>query len=59
MPFVSAKQRAWAHANPEKLGGDKAVAEWESHTPSHLPKYKHGETTSPKLKKKFAYVAKK
>lgn len=59
MPFVSAKQRAWAHANPEKLGGDKAVAEWESHTSSQLPKYKHEKTTSPDLKKRFTYASKK
>jgi len=58
MPFVSAKQRAWAHANPEALGGESAVKEWESSTPSHLPKYKHGKTTSPELKKKFTYAKK-
>jgi len=58
MPFVSAKQRAWAHANPEDLGGEAKVSEWESKTPSKLPKYKHGKTTSPELKKKFAYKKK-
>ncbi len=55
MPFESQKQRAWAHANPEALGGEEKVAEWESETPSKLPKYAHGKTTSPELKKKFAY----
>ncbi len=58
MPFVSAKQRAWAHANPEKLGGESKVAEWESETPSKLPKYKNSKTTTPALKKKFSYVRK-
>lgn len=58
MPFVSAKQRAFAHANPEKFGGEKGLEEWESESPSKLPKYKHGKTTSPETKKKFAYAAK-
>lgn len=58
MPFVSQKQRRWAHANPEELGGEAAVSEWESHTPSELPKYKHGTTISPELKKRFTYAAK-
>jgi hypothetical protein len=58
MPFQSQKQRAWAHANPEALGGKDKVSEWESETPSSLPKYKHGTTTSPKLKKKFAHASK-
>lgn len=59
MPFVSAKQRAWAHANPKELGGESKVAEWESETPSALPKYKHGTSTSPKLARKFAFSKKK
>lgn len=58
MPFVSAKQRAFAHANPEKFGGEGKLQEWESETPSKLPKYKHGKTTSPELKKKFTYTRK-
>jgi hypothetical protein len=58
MPFESQKQRRWAHANPEALGGEAKVAEWESSTPSKLPKYKHGKTTSPEVKKKFAYKKK-
>lgn len=59
MPFVSSKQRAFAHANPEKFGGESGLKEWESATPSKLPKYKHGSTTSPEVKKRFTYAAKK
>jgi hypothetical protein len=59
VPFQSQKQRAWAHANPEALGGEAKVSEWESETPSKLPRYKHGATTSPKLKKKFSHASKK
>ena len=58
MPFVSAKQRAFAHANPEKFGGEEGLKEWESDTPSKLPKYVHKTTTSPETKKKFTYAAK-
>ena len=58
MPLVSQKQRAFAHANPEKFGGEEGLKEWESETPSKLPKYKHGTTTSPKLKRKFAHASK-
>jgi hypothetical protein len=59
MPLVSAKQRAFGHANPEKFGGEKGLKEWESSTPSKLPTYKHGKTTSPDTKKRFNYSAKK
>jgi len=59
MPFLSQKQRAWAHANPKALGGESKVSEWEAETPSKLPKYKHGTSTSPKLAKKFAHAKKK
>jgi hypothetical protein len=58
IPFVSAKQRAFGHANPEKFGGEEGLKEWESSTPSKLPKYKHGKTTSPDVKKKFTYAKK-
>jgi hypothetical protein len=59
MPLTSQKQRAFAHANPEKFGGEKGLKEWESDTPSHLPKYAHGKSTSPETKKRFNYAHKK
>ena len=55
MPFTSAKQRAFAYANKEKFGGDKGLAEWESDTSSSLPKYAHGKTTSPDVKRRFQW----
>jgi hypothetical protein len=58
MPFVSAKQRAFGHANPEKFGGKEGLKEWDNSTPSDLPKYKHGKTTSPDTKKKFTFAKK-
>lgn len=58
MPFTSKKQRAFAHANPEKFGGEKGLQEWESDTPSSLPKYAHGQSTSPEVKKKFQWAPK-
>lgn len=59
MPFTSGKQRAFAHANPEKFGGEAGLKEWESDTPSKLPKYAHGKTTSPAVKKRFTYASKR
>lgn len=59
MPFVSAKQRAFAHVNPEKFGGEEGLKEWESDTPSELPSYAHGQTTSPKVKRKFQWASKR
>lgn len=59
MPFVSQKQRAFAHANPEKFGGEEGLKEWDSDTPSDLPTYKNGTTTSPDTKKKFQYSPKR
>ena len=57
MPFKSQKQRAFAHANPEKFGGEEGLSEWESDTPSDLPTYANGdETTSPDTKKKFQWA---
>ena len=41
MPFVSQKQRAWAHTKEgtKAIGGKKAVAEWERATGNKkLPK---------------------
>ena len=41
MPFVSSKQRAWAHTKEgtRALGGKQAVAEWERATGNKkLPK---------------------
>ena len=58
MPFKSKKERAFAYANPEKFGGEEGLKEWESETPSELPKYAHGKTTSPDVKKKFTYAPK-
>ena len=55
MPFTSAKQRAFAYANPEKFGGEEGLKEWSADTPSSLPKYAHGTTTSPETKKKFQW----
>lgn len=56
MPFVSKKQRAFAHANPDKFGGEEGLAEWDSDTPSDLPTYANGKTTSPDVKKKFQWT---
>ena len=55
MPFESTKQRRFAYANPETFGGEEGLKEWESDTPSSLPKYKHGTTTSPETKRKFQW----
>lgn len=32
MPFVSKKQAAFAHANPDKFGGQAGLKEWDSAT---------------------------
>jgi hypothetical protein len=49
MPFVSAAQRGFMHANPEVLG-KKGLAEWDAaskgqHVPEHVkdgkPSYSH------------------
>jgi hypothetical protein len=43
MPFVSRKQAAFAHANPEKFGGEAGLKEWDEATDfSHLPEQKMG-----------------
>lgn len=55
MPFESQKQRKFAYANPEKFGGKEGLKEWEGDTPSSLPKYAHGTTTSPETKRKFQW----
>jgi len=58
VPFKSAKQRAWAYTDEgtKALGGTDKVKEWEDETPSDLPTYANGETTSPDLKKKFQWA---
>lgn len=40
MPFLSQKQRAWGHSptGVKALGGKAKVAEWDSATPSKIPK---------------------
>jgi hypothetical protein len=32
MPFVSKAEQRFAHANPEKFGGKKGLAEWDAAT---------------------------
>jgi hypothetical protein len=42
MSFESKAQAAFAHANPEKFGGEKALEEWDAATDfKHLPERKH------------------
>lgn len=52
MPFVSKKQQKFAHANPEKFGGEEGLKEWDSATDfSSLPERKKKFNYSPKKKK--------
>jgi hypothetical protein len=51
MPFVSAAQQRFAHANPQKFGGEKKLAEWDQSTDF--------KTLPERKKKKFNYVPKK
>jgi hypothetical protein len=37
-PFKSKAQRAFLYAHPEKIGGKKALKEWESKTPKNIPR---------------------
>ena len=49
MPFASKAQQRFLHANPEKVGGEKKLAEWDKSTDfSKLPE----------KKKKFTYAKK-
>ena len=62
MPFKSVKQQAWAYTpeGTKALGGEDKVKEWQSETPSDLPKYANaGGTTSPDVKKKFQYTGRR
>jgi len=44
MPFASKAQAAYLHMHPEKVGGEKALKEWDDATDfSHLPKHTHIE----------------
>jgi hypothetical protein len=49
MPFKSASQQRFAHANPEKFGGEKGLKEWDKSTDFK---------SLPEKKKKFTYVKK-
>jgi hypothetical protein len=49
MPFASKAQQRFLHANPEKVGGEKKLAEWDSST---------NFKTLPEKKKKFTYAKK-
>lgn len=37
-PFRSQAQRGYLYSHPEKIGGKKALKEWESKTPKNIPK---------------------
>jgi hypothetical protein len=42
MPFESKAQQRFAHANPEKFGGEEGLKEWDAATKSKkLPERKH------------------
>jgi hypothetical protein len=42
MPFASKAQQRFLHAHPEKVGGEKALHEWDAATDfKHLPEHKH------------------
>ena len=42
MPFKSHAQQRFAHANPEKFGGERGLKEWDHATDfSRLPERKH------------------
>lgn len=49
MPFASKAQQRFLHANPEKVGGEKKLSEWDKGTD-----FKH----LPEKKKKFSYAKK-
>jgi len=51
MPFGSKAQQRFAHANPEKFGGERGLKEWDQSTDfKSLPERKG---------KKFTYASKK
>ena len=52
MPFQSEKQRRFLWASKPELA--QKWADEDPEADSDLPKYKHGKTTSPKIKKKYA-----
>lgn len=42
MPFVSKAEQRFAHAHPEKFGGEKGLKEWDSATDfTNLPERAH------------------